>query len=508
MVTKSPFQSLPRGFWKSEENRRAYFDWVAEERVFESLDDWYSVSQKELRKHEHAIAVLAYHSSSLPRAVTELYPSHQWHPWKFTKAPRGFWQDGESRRMYLDWLGTELGFTDYEDWYRITADDFRDNHGRSLLAFPPSGYGGDVSGIVTDNFPEYDWKLWLFNKTPRGFADSRESRTEMMDWLGSELGFERPEDWYEITKEDFQGNLAGLLSHHYSNTPSAAVMEAYPETDWIPWLFHQTPGGFWLDEGNRWEYLRWFEEQMGITDPSDWYSITSDDFKSHNGITILYNVFSGSTRDVAKHLYPDYPWIEWMFRKVPDGFWEDLSNVRDFLDWLATELGIEDPEQWYVYTNKVLEKHGGGYIANNLGLSRSLKAAYPEYEWNEARLLKIGKTELQLYKIIQELFPDDDVIHRYKHPELRFSESGRPMELDVWVPSQMLAFEYQGEQHSMQRWGQSAEDLDNQIQRDEQKREACKEAEIRLIEVDYTWDREKESVVRKIEQTNPKTREA
>jgi hypothetical protein len=72
------------------------------------------------------------------------------------------------------------------------------------------------------------------------------------------------------------------------------------------------------------------------------------------------------------------------------------------------------------------------------------------------------------------------------------------MELDIWVPDKKLAIEYQGEQHFMQHWSSEysdrTESLDKIQQRDQEKRNACKTLGIKLIEIDYTWNREKKDI--------------
>ena len=35
----------------------------------------------------------------------------------------------------------------------------------------------------------------------------------------------------------------------------------------------------------------------------------------------------------------------------------------------------------------------------------------------------------------------------YKHPQIRSIQSNASLELDIWIESIFLAFEYQGEQH-------------------------------------------------------------
>jgi hypothetical protein len=69
---------------------------------------------------------------------------------------------------------------------------------------------------------------------------------------------------------------------------------------------------------------------------------------------------------------------------------------------------------------------------------------------------------------------------------MRFESSNYPMELDIWIPSLNLAFEYQGEQHY---------DDEDVMKRDEQKRSACAKKRIHLIEIPHTWDSTKEYVL-------------
>jgi DNA-directed RNA polymerase subunit RPC12/RpoP len=113
------------------------------------------------------------------------------------------------------------------------------------------------------------------------------------------------------------------------------------------------------------------------------------------------------------------------------------------------------------------------------------------------------KTQRELFNIVTKLFPDNEVKWDYKHPKLRFSGSGKKMELDIWVPHLKLGIEYQGEQHFMPKdhWG-GKEEYESIKKRDAEKREACRKTGIRLIEVHYSWDRTKESIVEMIEGEN------
>jgi hypothetical protein len=51
----------------------------------------------------------------------------------------------------------------------------------------------------------------------------------------------------------------------------------------------------------------------------------------------------------------------WLSGKVPRGFWNDLKNQRVFFEWLADQLGVKSPEDWYKVTfSDVIAKGGRG----------------------------------------------------------------------------------------------------------------------------------------------------
>lgn len=81
------------------------------------------------------------------------------------------------------------------------------------------------------------------------------------------------------------------------------------------------------------------------------------------------------------------------------------------------------------------------------------------------------------------------------------NEIERKVELDVYLPDENLAFEYQGQQHYSDiyalghRWYQK--------QKDEEKRRICKDKGITLIEVPYWWDNTKSSLVATIHKFRP-----
>lgn len=81
---------------------------------------------------------------------------------------------------------------------------------------------------------------------------------------------------------------------------------------------------------------------------------------------------------------------------------------------------------------------------------------------------------------LRQIFPNVEVIEEYRHPDLRYS-TNRLMELDAFIPSMGIAFEYQGQMHyhSSSHFGDSSK----RKRADEEKKLACQKHGILLVEV-------------------------
>ena len=101
--------------------------------------------------------------------------------WLRGRVPMGYWRYLKHRRLYLRWLGHKLRFRKVEDWYRISTEDFKRNHGGSVLALC---WGSSAIIAVKEGFPNHDWKEWMFRMTPLRFWRERRNHRRYMRWLG------------------------------------------------------------------------------------------------------------------------------------------------------------------------------------------------------------------------------------------------------------------------------------------------------------------------------------
>ncbi len=138
----------------------------------------------------------------------------------------------------------------------------------------------------------------------------------------------------------------------------------------------------------------------------------------------------------------------------------------------------------YVYGSVFSQQFAGGKYDLNVDEERELRMrlGYP------ARGKPIR--EQILYESACAIFGGAEVIRRYRGKELE------GLELDVWVPSRRIGFEYQGAQHykRLSHW-QSAGDFASQQARDKKKKTLCESLGIHLIYFDANDDVDREGVI-------------
>jgi hypothetical protein len=61
-------------------------------------------------------------------------------------------------------------------------------------------------------------------------------------------------------------------------------------------------------------------------------------------------------------VYPEHQHV-WQLRELsPKGFWKDTENHRAFFDRLAKKFNIQQPDDWYRVTARMVAKEGGHFI--------------------------------------------------------------------------------------------------------------------------------------------------
>jgi hypothetical protein len=172
------------------------------------------------------------------------------------------------------------------------------------------------------------------------------------------------------------------------------------------------------------------------------------------------------------------------------------------------ELKLTTLDDWHNVTYKQVASFYGSNLLHKFGgLMPLLQKIYPNHIWDKRLKNKWGKSQWRVSQIVKSYLQSiclkaqsEGIALDYQHPELVFPTSQHKMELDIFVPSLSLAFEYQGEQHFDPHYLFGA--TQNIKERDSEKRIACERIGIQLVEIPFWWDRSQvESCVARAVQT-------
>lgn len=297
---------VPNGYWSTRSNRVKYMDWLGRRLRFRKTEDWYRLTRRCFLDHFGGGLLATVYNHSPLRALQDYKPRYDWKPWLLTSTPQGYWRNPANRRKYLVWLGKELGLRRASDWYELTQADFRAHGGNGLLALY---YRNSPIDAIREFKPHRQWDEWRFPATSQGFWRRRANRRLYMAWLGEQLGYREPEDWYAVRRRDFYENGGGALLHTIpGRSPLAALREYMPDYDWLEWRFARVPNGFWRRRKNRYRFLDTLGRELGYKRLSDWYNLTREAVREAGGSALLSSRYNNSLMNLLRDRFPNHKW--------------------------------------------------------------------------------------------------------------------------------------------------------------------------------------------------------
>jgi hypothetical protein len=142
------------------------------------------------------------HKNSIYRLLTAACPDLDVVAWKFEQGvPTGYWSDPITRRRFFDWLFQELQLQSLDQWYSVPREVVINNGGIGLITHY---YSNSLVNALKALYPEHNWLEWRFPKVSRSYWTEESRRTAYLMWLKEYMGYTRPEDWYQLKREDLK----------------------------------------------------------------------------------------------------------------------------------------------------------------------------------------------------------------------------------------------------------------------------------------------------------------
>jgi hypothetical protein len=190
---------IPDGFWSSDHNITAYMEWISEQLMISSSDDWYQLEEVDIIERGGS-ALLSKFRNSPSQLLSKLYPDTDWKLWKFNRCHS--LADIDIQKRYLDWIGEEyFGIYDLHNWYYISIQEFKFADTYKLLK---TFYNGSFLSMLNSIYTQYDWLPWMFSNISISWDDidkCMENNTKYKriyaDWLAEQLQISSCDDWYD-----------------------------------------------------------------------------------------------------------------------------------------------------------------------------------------------------------------------------------------------------------------------------------------------------------------------
>jgi hypothetical protein len=168
-------------------------------------------------------------------------------------------------------------------------------------------YGRSFTEAIKATYPEHPWLDWRWRQVPRHFWSKADNRANFVKWVGVQKGYNTLEDWYAMTKEQFEELGGRSVLYAYKDSVSRTLKATFPDHEWQEWRFPAAPNAFWESVANRRRFMDWASVQLGVKSMEDWERITIDQISKVGGRTMLH-YHNNSLATCLADLYPSHPW--------------------------------------------------------------------------------------------------------------------------------------------------------------------------------------------------------
>lgn len=455
------------GYWDDENNVKEFLISLGKKLNLKNANDWNSITRKQIELNGGGPFIQKY---SMNEIKCLAFPDGKliYNP---ENKPAGFWENSENILRFIEDLREKYNLKTAKDWNSISSKQIIKLGGGYLLQ-KKSLYELKCLG-----FPEGK-KLFK----PAKYWDKRENILKFIDEIREKLNLKTAEDWNSLTTRQIINELGGscLIFQNCSLYDFKCI--AFPDGKDI---FDKPikPPRYWNKKENILNFIDEFRKKLNLKTFDDWNSISYDDIKNCGGVT-LFNSYS--LNDIKRLGFPEgKEKFTKIIKRKSKKYWEDSTNIRNFLDKLQKEHNLKSVKDWKrISKSQIAALGGNGLLARfkNEGENVNNRASRSSQRW--------------LFIQLQKIFFNEEIVEDYYHSELS-RITGYPVQFDVFLVNRNIAFEYHGAQHY--------EDIPSGFgsfelckRRDEEKEKLCKEFGIQLLIIPHWWDNKIDSLKKTI----------
>ena len=478
---KNKYQK-PKNHWENKENINNFFKEIEDKLSLTNEKDWDKITKKEIIKLGGKNLLEKY---SLHHLKQLKYPSGKFKIKKKNK-PSGYWDKEENIKEFLVQLKNQFNLNNFEDWNSISQKQIIECNGSGLLKKL------SLNEIKIQGFSEEKSKFEL--EKEKLFQNNIQ---KFIEKLQKNLNLKTEYDWNKITINDVKQNNGNFLLNIYSIQEIKNL--GFPKGNFNN---KNKSYGYWNKQDNIKKFLLNVGLKLNYKSPEDWNLLTQKDIINFGGIRLLSNY---SLFDLKCLVCPEGKLIfNSSTEKKSLHYWYDFKNIENFIFLLIKVFNLHSSNDWDRISKSQIYSLGGrglfDLISKDNHLKEKIILQFPNFSilCNNKSNSFYRSSQRWLFLQLQKLFPGEEIIEDYFHPEIS-RKSGYHVQFDVFLVNKKIAFEYNGIQHY--------EDIPSAFAaiemfqyRDNEKEILCSDFGIKLIVIPYWWDNKIDSLQKTINQ--------
>jgi len=210
---------------------------------------------------------------------------------------------------------------------------------------------------------------------------------------------------------------------HYNGSLFAALQDLYGQARNLQ--VHEcravVPQRYWDSLENQRNFLQQLAAKLDIKKPGDWAKVSYKDMNKHGGRALLAK-HGNSLLRTLQAAWPEAGVLPHHMRSRPRKYWASAERRRQFLDELAEEFGVEDPEDWRLVGGDVISQRAAGLVGYYGSVQEMIKDSTVG-----SRMVDGALGRMQVRRRVPSSFWDDkEHVRSYLH--------GVASELDIEKP--------------------------------------------------------------------------
>lgn len=471
---------IPRNYWEDKENQKKFWLKLQNEKEILNIEEIPKlISIKEIKKLGGSGILSKY--KDITSALESVFPDKNWNIHKRKKFPNNYWDLIDNQKIFLEELSKKFEISNLDDWLSVKVEDIKKNGGSGLLSKYSSFYE-----CLENIYPNHFWDISKGKNHPKNYWNNIDNQRKYFEEIRKQLNIHDLEDWRSVNISS-HSKLRHIVGKYYSSFFDA-LKTIYPEYNWeiiSNKKGSRVPYNYWSKIENQRKEMENIRKQNNF--PIEEWIDKPVSFLRDNGGSGFLDYYPNFI-ELLRTIYPEFTWDHENRRNYPRNYWNNLDNVKHFFKIFEEKHQITKKEDWYRVSIDQIRNSGGlGLLRKYKSFGNLLSAVFPEDEWEEKKFSRRDKRSEQRWLLIQlrKLLPGIEIVEDFVHTGIT-RDSGSQIEIDVFIPSHQIGFEYNGKHHYSELT--SFGSLEMYKHRDFEKVELCKKLNIELHVIPYLWN--------------------